>query len=122
MRMSTGLDKKNAGNLAEQKACDFLLAKGLKLLTRNYRCYHGEIDLIMQDGNDIVFVEVRSRTCSDYGYATETVDYRKQKKLLTTATHFLQQKDWLDTVDCRFDVIGFFNNNIEWIKDAFSYE
>ena len=116
------MDKKSIGDSAEQKACEFLQAKGLVLVTRNYRCYHGEIDLIMQDGDEIVFVEVRSRARIDYGYAIETVDYHKQKKLLNTATHFLQQKNWLDIVDCRFDVIGFLNNNIEWIKDAFIYE
>jgi putative endonuclease len=116
------LDKKDLGNLAEQKACAFLQTKGLTLITRNYRCIYGEIDLIMQEGDDIVFVEVRSRAYSDFGYAEETVDYHKQKKILNTAMHFLQEKNWLDTVDCRFDVIGFLNSNIKWIKDAFIYE
>jgi putative endonuclease len=120
--MQEHLNKKQMGDIAEQKACDFLEAKGLKLITRNYRCLYGEIDLIMQDGEDIVFVEVRSRTYSDYGFAEETVDHHKQKKLLKTASYFLQQKNWLDTVDCRFDVIGFLNSNIQWIKDAFIYE
>jgi putative endonuclease len=120
--MQTTLDKKSLGALAEQKACDFLTANGLTLITRNYRCAYGEIDLIMQDGEDIVFVEVRSRTRSDYGYAEETVDHIKQRKLLKTASHFLQHKNWLDTVNSRFDVIGFLNSNIEWIKDAFIYE
>lgn len=116
------LDKKNIGDIAEQTACDFLQANGLILMTRNYRCLYGEIDLIMQDNNDIVFVEVRSRSYTHYGYAEETVDHHKQKKLLRTATHFLQEKNWLDVVDCRFDVIGFLNSNIKWIKDAFIYE
>jgi putative endonuclease len=120
--MMTTLDKKSKGDLAEQKACDFLQSKGLQLIIRNYRCMHGEIDLIMSDKAEIVFVEVRSRTRADYGYAEETVDRHKQKKLLQSAMHFLQEKNGLDIFDCRFDVIGFLKNKIKWIKNAFIYE
>ncbi|MBV8801358.1 MAG: YraN family protein [Gammaproteobacteria bacterium] len=116
------MNKKNKGELAEQKAYDFLQSKGLQLIIRNYRCAHGEIDLIMIDKTEIVFVEVRSRARADYGYAEETVDRHKQKKLIHSAMHFLQEKNGLDTFDCRFDVIGFLNNKIEWIKNAFIYE
>jgi putative endonuclease len=120
--MMTILDKKSKGDLAEQKACDFLQSQGLQLIIRNYRCRYGEIDLIMHDKNDIVFVEVRSRACSDYGHPEESVNRHKQKKILHTALYFLQEKNTLDTIDCRFDVIGLLNNQIEWIKDAFTYE
>ena len=116
------MDKKSKGDLAELKACDFLQSNGLQLIIRNYRCKHGEIDLIMIDKTEIVFIEVRSRSREDYGYAEETVDRHKQKKLLHSAMHFLQEIDHLDTFDCRFDVIGFLNNKIEWIKNAFIYE
>ncbi len=111
--------KKQQGQQAEQQACKFLLAKNLRLITQNYRCKYGEIDIIMRDQEDIVFVEVRSRERTDYGNVLESVNRHKQKKIITTATHFLQQRDWLYTKNCRFDVVGIHPTNIEWIKNAF---
>jgi putative endonuclease len=62
------------------------------------------------------------RTHTGFGTAVESIDYQKQKKLLTTATHYLQKHRWLDKVSCRFDVVGYSETDIDWIKDAFSYE
>lgn len=115
-------NNKNLGHIAEQQACDFLRAQGLKLITQNYHCVFGEIDLIMLDGSEIVFIEVRLRTHFGFGNAIESIDNNKQQKLLKSATHYLQKQDLIDKADCRFDVIGFSNSNIDWIKDAFSYE
>lgn len=114
--------KKQIGDTFEQLASDFLTANGLSLITKNYICKAGEIDLIMQDQDEIVFVEVRRRAQTTYGNAVESIHPHKQKKLLKSALYFLQQKNWLDKVNGRFDIIGFSNNRIEWIKDAFSYE
>ncbi len=114
--------KQTIGQLAEQKACDFLTAKGLQLKTRNYRCKLGEIDLIMQDQHEIVFVEVRFRTHIEYGDAIESIDVYKQKKIIHSALNYLQKHYLLDKTDSRFDVIGFSNGHINWIKDAFSYD
>lgn len=110
------------GFASEQQACNFLKTKGLRLVAQNYRCSFGEIDLIMQDNDVLVFIEVRLRNHKEYGNALESIDSRKQQKLLKSAMHYLQKHHLLDEVDCRFDVIGFSNNTIEWIKDAFSYE
>ena len=110
------------GFISEKEACHYLQSKGLKLITQNYRCAHGELDLIMQDNDVLVFIEVRLRSHRHYGDAFESIDSRKQQKLLKSATHYLQKHRLLDKIDCRFDVIGFSNNTIEWIKDAFSYE
>ena len=89
-------------------SCKFLLSKGFSLLQQNYRCRYGEIDLIMSDKEDIVFVEVRSRSRTDYGRAGESINASKKKKLIKTATLFLQTKDWLYKVHSRFDVIEYF--------------
>jgi len=113
---------KNRGALAEQEACDFLQKQGLTFLARNYHCPFGEIDLIMREGEDIVFIEVRLRSSTLYGDALESIHKNKQQKLLKSATHFLQKQHWLDKVNYRFDAIGFTNSTIDWIKDAFSYE
>ncbi|OGT42879.1 MAG: YraN family protein [Gammaproteobacteria bacterium RIFCSPHIGHO2_12_FULL_37_34] len=111
------------GKSAEQAACRFLRDKGLRLLQTNYRCYFGEIDIIMQDGNDIVFIEVRGRNHHDYGSALESINKSKIKKIIKTATHFLQRKKWLYKVANRFDVVTInrVTNQwqIAWIKNAF---
>lgn len=110
------------GKIFEQKACGFLKKQGLTLLEKNYRTPFGEIDLIMQEKTDLVFVEVRYRLSNVYGDAVESIDTNKQKKILKSALHFLQKKDWLDQYNCRFDVIGYSKYKIIWIKDAFSEE
>lgn len=111
------------GKLAELEACRFLISRGLKLLNQNYRCFYGEIDLIMQDQDMVVFIEVRCRTRLDYGTPLETVNRCKQMKLVKTATHFLQKKQWLHKVTSRFDIISIFSANgkseINWVKNAF---
>jgi putative endonuclease len=112
------LNLKKIGNQAENHACEYLQKKGLRLIERNYFCALGEIDLIMQDNDEIVFVEVRSR--NQYGDALESIDEYKQAKLIKTAMYYLQKTKQYDKVNCRFDVIGINNNQLEWIKNAFS--
>lgn len=118
--------KQAIGKKAEQQANDFLQAHGLTLVEANFRTRFGEIDLIMQDQADIVFVEVRTRNRIDYGSALESVSQSKQKKIIKTALSYLQQKKQLDKIGCRFDVIAIDNLNpikpIEWIKNAFSVD
>ncbi len=116
------LNKKLLGDQNEQVAMAYLQTKGLKFVTKNYHCPFGEIDLIMLDQDEIVFIEVRSRKNNDFGSAIESVDHFKQLKLLKSATHYLQKNQLLDSTNCRFDVVGFSHHHIDWIKDAFSYE
>ena len=120
------LDRHKLGKKAELLACQFLQAKGLRLLQQNYHCYYGEIDLIMQNQDDIVFVEVRCRRRTDYGNAFESISKTKIARLIKTANHFLQMKKWLDKVNSRFDVIAIHpvagKMQIEWIEHAFSEE
>lgn len=117
------VDKQKSGQLAESKAHAYLLTQGMTLLIKNYRCSFGEIDLIMQDKEDIVFVEVRSRSRDDYGHASESISLTKQNKLIKTAIHFLQKRAWIDKVASRFDVVTIHMNGnedqLEWIKNAF---
>jgi putative endonuclease len=116
------LNKKEIGEQKERLAIEYLQTHGLQFVAKNYHCPFGEIDLIMADKDEIVFVEVRSRKNNAYGSAIESVDHFKQRKLLKSATYYLQKKELLDNINCRFDVIGFSNNRLHWIKDAFSYE
>ena len=94
------------GDLAEKQAWEFLLKQGMSSVARNYHCRYGEIDIITLDINVLVFTEVRLRTNSKWGSGAETVDRRKQKKIIITAQHFLQQYKKYRRCDCRFDVIA----------------
>ncbi|HSW70860.1 MAG TPA: YraN family protein [Gammaproteobacteria bacterium] len=121
--MAVEFKVKPQGNKTEAEVCIFLQKQGLQLLHQNYRCSCGEIDLIMQDLDEIVFIEVRLRRHSDRGTALESVDKTKQRKIIKTALLFLQKKQWLDILNCRFDVVGMNSlNQIEWIKNAFSFD
>ncbi len=109
------------GREAEERACRFLASHGLVLVARNYRCPHGEIDLVMRDGEELVFVEVRRRARADYGTAAETVAGRKQKRLRAAAEHFLQRHRDHSTRPCRFDIVSFTGEDPapQWLQNAF---
>ena len=109
------------GEDKEKLAETFLQQRGLTLVTRNFLCKVGEIDLIMRDGNVCVFVEVRYRSNSAFGSPSETVNYTKQKKIVRTAQLYLQQNATYNELPCRFDVVAISgkDNHIEWIADAF---
>lgn len=97
-----------------------LQAQGLRLKERNYRARGGEIDLIMQQGDTLVFVEVRFRQSVDYGSPAETVTRHKQLRLINAASQYLQRHR-LD-MPCRFDIVaisGSRQERIEWIQNAF---
>lgn len=121
--MMDTLNTLSVGRLAETQACEFLQAKGLGLVERNYRVKMGEIDLIMQDSNTIVFIEVRLRNNLLFGSAIESITHPKRQKIIRTAIFYLQQQKWTDKVNCRFDVIGISYTHskakFEWIQDAF---
>ena len=83
--MKDTLKTSTLGQKAEEEACKFLTQKGLKLIAKNYRTPRGEIDLIMQDSSEIVFIEVRSRKNSLFGTPIETIHFKKQQKIIYTA-------------------------------------
>lgn len=109
------------GLLAEQKALDYLIKHGLKLVLRNYSCRVGEIDLIMRNGAYLVFIEVRYRSSMSYGGGIASVTYAKRQKIVKTSTHYMMKHKIYDKFPIRFDVIGIDGKSgaITWIKDAF---
>jgi putative endonuclease len=112
----------NAGNQAEQIAAVYLQQQGLKLLETNYRCSFGEIDLVMRDNKTLVFVEVRLRSSGLFGGAAYSINASKQKKLIITAEHYLQQHNTVAKLACRFDAILMdktSTTNLQWIQNAF---
>ena len=114
------LSRKETGDAWELKARRWLEGKGLRFIAANVRGRGGEIDLIMREGSTTVFVEVRYRRSAQFGGAAASVTRSKQHKLLQTARLWLARHNGsFDTVDCRFDVLAFTGNEIEWLKNAF---
>lgn len=107
------------GEFFEQQAKVFLEQHGLRFIAQNQAFKVGELDLIMQEKNTLVFVEVRQRKSHYFGSALESIDYRKQQKWLKAANLWLAQRNQsLDTADCRFDVVVFEGNAPPmWIKN-----
>ncbi len=110
----------NDGALAEQWAAQYLQRQGLKPVARNYRSRFGEIDLIMQDGATLVFVEVRLRRNGNFGGAAASIDAPKQQRLVRTAQQYLAGLARLPP--CRFDAMLMDDaqgRNAQWLKNAF---
>ncbi len=121
-RANTG----SIGRQAEKLALDHLTAQGLKEITRNFRCRMGEIDLVMQDGDCLVFTEVRFRNQNSYASAAGSVDHHKQRKIIRTAAAFLGRYPKYSSCAVRFDVVGLDQSgdqtSLRWIRDAFRPE
>jgi putative endonuclease len=108
---------------AEIVAHDYLQRHGLELVQQNFATRLGEIDLIMRDGETLVFIEVRQRYTASHGLPEETVHHKKQKKIRLAANQFLQQDHRGYDQVCRFDVFAIEGRGAQaqtrWIKSAF---
>ena len=106
------------GARAEDLCAELLRRAGLTLIERNWRCRHGEIDLIAQDGATLVFAEVRMRSGSNFGGAAESVTAAKRARLMAAARLYLTRRP---QSSCRFDVflVEGRSSHVEWIRDAF---
>ena len=108
------------GFLAEQRALDYLLARGLVLLERNFRARCGEIDLVMRDGPGLVFVEVRYRASLTWGGAAASVTPAKQQRVRRAAQTWVAARLGSRGLPaCRFDVVALEGEDLEWIRGAF---
>lgn len=107
------------GQSYEKVAEDFLVKNDLTLIERNFHSKTGEIDLIMQDQTNLVFVEVRFRRSTDFGGSEASVSVLKQKHLIRAAQYYLQRRYGNRPPICRFDVVAISGLNINWIKNAF---
>ncbi|HXU43654.1 MAG TPA: YraN family protein [Burkholderiales bacterium] len=107
-----------AGARAEDLCAELLRASGMRLLERNWRCRHGEIDLIAEEGGTVVFAEVRQRSSSGFGGAAESITSAKRDRLLAAARLYLSGKP---EAHCRFDVflVEGEPRQVRWIRDAF---
>ena len=109
-----------AGARAEELCAELLRGAGLRVLARNWRCRHGEIDLVAEDRGTLVFAEVRYRRDQRYGGAAESVTAAKRARLVAAARLYLMRRP---DADCRFDVLlldSLETERIRWIRNAFT--
>lgn len=108
--------KQQQGRAGEQAALRFLQGRGLTLVQANFACKGGEIDLIMRDGDTLVFVEVRERADADHGGAAASIGPHKIGRIIYAAQTYLQGIDELPA--CRIDVVAIEGGKLEWLQDA----
>ncbi len=135
-RSNSHRHKPSKGDCAESLACQYLSQQGVKIVARNYRTQRGEIDIIARDEETLVFVEVRLRSNPSFGDAAQSIDARKQARLISAAQHYLLKTGLSDAQPCRFDAICMTTVDgeatqksidpnrraIDWIRDAFRPE
>ena len=118
--------RKALGSKGEDLAVQYLKKKGFKVIERNYHCSAGEIDLIAREGKTLIFVEIKTRSSSEFGLPQEAVDRFKQKKMIEVARAYLAEHHLNEEIPARFDVVAIHltstGPDIELIKDAFQGE
>jgi putative endonuclease len=121
------LQNKNqhVGKTGEAAAQKYLLKENYRILEINFRCRQGEIDIIAQEGEYLVFIEVKTRTSNLFGSPAEAVHFKKQQQICKAALNYLSLKN-LHDCDMRFDVVAITSNasispEIKLFKNAFDY-
>jgi putative endonuclease len=116
------INRRKQGQAGEDAALAYLQKKGLKILERNYRFERGEIDLIAEEGEELVFIEVKARRSNAFGSPEDAVTEEKQEQIIAVADGYLYERD-INNRPCRFDVVAIeFKEGtmeIRHIRDAF---
>lgn len=115
-------NKQSLGKFGEELATRFLIDSGLTIVTRNYRCPKGEMDVIARDGEALVFIEVRTRRSSYRGWGEESITPNKGRRLQAIASYYVVQQGYQSWPNLRFDVVAIRkigeNSEVNWIKAA----
>jgi putative endonuclease len=118
-------NRRRVGSDWEDAAARLLDEHGITVIARGYSCRLGELDIVALDGDTLVVVEVRARRRSAFGRAAETVDWRKQRRIVNATRHFLMRNPHWFHHAVRFDVIavdGIESNrpSLTWVRNAFN--
>lgn len=100
------LNNQGTGKQGEIIAVDFLKKNKYKIIEQNFRSRWGEIDIIGYNEKTICFIEVKTRTNTEFGRPEESVTRAKQLQIIRTARYFIKRKKIPDNIPCRFDVIS----------------
>jgi putative endonuclease len=114
------MNNRSKGTLYEEKTCVYIQEQGMELVTKNYSCKCGELDIIAKDQDSLVFIEVKYRSSMAYGHPSYAIDYRKQRKITQSAVWYTKEVRWIDR-PVRFDVALWTGNQLEYHKGAFNY-
>ncbi|MCI8327002.1 MAG: YraN family protein [Lachnospiraceae bacterium] len=115
------MNRRATGTCYEKKAAKYLTGQGYEIITMNYRCPIGEIDIVAKEGESLVFVEVKYRKDCGVGDPAQAVGYKKQKILSKVAAYYLMREYGTLDVSCRFDVVAILDEYISMIQNAFMY-
>lgn len=107
-------NKKDIGNLGENIAKKYLENMEYRIITTNFRCKQGEIDIIAVDGEEVVFVEVKTRKNMNYGYAIDSIDYKKKSHIYKASKYFVY-KYKLEKFCIRFDIVEIYLKENKYI-------
>ncbi len=110
---------RDVGRLAERKAGRYLKRQGLHLVQYNFSSRFGEIDIVLKDQEQWVFVEVRSRAKKGFVSPEESINQAKQRRLWLTGQVYLQRLPRGSQASARFDVVTVLAGHFNWIKNAF---
>ena len=110
------LNTREIGNKYEDKSVETLVKEAYRILERNYQNRFGEIDIIAEKNKELVFIEVKYRKTSKFGYGYEAVDRRKIMKILKLANYYIQSKKY-QNYKIRFDCMSYLGDELDWIKD-----
>lgn len=112
-------NNRKTGTQGENMAVKYLMDQGYQIITRNYRCFLGEIDIIARQNGYLVFIEVKYRKNSFCGSPFAAITTHKQQTIRKVAQYYIMEHQIRDCVRCRFDAVGITDRNIMVIKDAF---
>jgi putative endonuclease len=104
------MKRHHIGAWGEEIASQYLQTKGYRILARNWRTQEGEVDLVAQDGETVVFVEVKTRTSKEFGWPEESITVTKRRRLQRSALAYLSDQDLMD-IHWRIDVIAIDRNH-----------
>lgn len=117
------MGNKSLGKWGEELALQWLIDLGLEYLTRSYRTPYGEIDLIMKDQGQTVFIEVKTRTNTSLGFPEDAINFKKFSHIVDSASYYFQQNPGL-VEDWRVDAVAIIGTpntktpDIHWFKDV----
>ena len=113
------MNRKKTGTAYEEIAADYLVKQGIRIVEKNYRITQGEIDLIGEEQEYIIFIEVKYRKTASYGYPWEAVSIHKQRKICNVARQYCYSKKIRKQI--RFDIVSICGDEISWYPNAFGY-
>ncbi|MDF2539746.1 MAG: hypothetical protein K0S76_2767 [Herbinix sp.] len=113
------MNKREVGSIYEQRAADYLIQDGYRILERNFRCKIGEIDLIAKNEGYLCFIEVKYRSSTFRGFPAEAITAGKIRKITKTAEFYMLLHNISQNTPCRFDAVVILEQEISLIKNAF---